>query len=146
MSVASDFGAMWAALSVLQVLRGRRALSSAAVTLASSGVASVTLTRCLKHYFAVPRQVQGERVTLARTPSSSGFPSGHTVAAFTSALTIPVQRRGTYAALGFAALVAWARVRVGHHRTADVVVGAGAGVLAGLLLRWVLTRPRPQPP
>jgi membrane-associated phospholipid phosphatase len=138
-SVASDFGAVWVLVSALQVLRHHQSVRSALVRLGAAGMVSLVLTRCLKHTFAVPRDALETRATLARTPSSPGFPSGHTLAAFTSALTIPATTRGRTLALAFASLVAWSRVRVGHHRTADVVAGAGAGALAGGALHVVLS-------
>ena len=60
------------------------------------------------------------------------------LAAFTAALTVPTRPAGRAVAMAFAALVAWARVRVGHHRTIDVLAGAGVGTLAGSVLAAVL--------
>lgn len=138
-SIASDFGAMWVLVAILQVVLRRRRPLEAMVRLAAAGAVSVAATRTLKHHFAVPRQsVAPAASTLARTPTSPGFPSGHTLAAFTSAIVIPASRPGRVAALGAASLVAWARVRVGHHRIADVVAGAGAGAVAGLVVRAAL--------
>jgi membrane-associated phospholipid phosphatase len=137
-SVASDFGAAWVALCVVQILSPRRSSTAAVVRLGTAGLVSLLLTRCLKHFFGVPRDEGVPRATFARTPTSPGFPSGHTLAAFTAALTVPTSRSGRRVALAFAALVAWARVRVGHHKPADVVAGASAGALAGTVLRGVL--------
>jgi membrane-associated phospholipid phosphatase len=139
-SVASDFGAIWVLACIAQVVVGRRRPSAAIARLGAAGVTSLVLTRSLKHYFGAPPRVAGPTTTLARTPRSPGFPSGHTLAAFTSALTVPRTSRGRLAALGFATLVAWSRVKVGHHRTSDVVAGAGAGALAGAAVRGVLAR------
>lgn len=132
-SVASDFGAVFVVATALQLLRRRRP-AQAVGRLAAAGLASLVLTRVLKHYFAAPRALE-PRGGLARTPRSPGFPSGHTLAAFTSALVLPRTSPGRTVALCFAGLVAWARVRVGHHRPADVVAGAGAGMLAGAAVR-----------
>lgn len=137
-SVASDFGAVWVVVSVLQVLRRRQSIREALVRLGAAGVVSLVLTRSLKHHFAVPREPVDERPSIARTPSSPSFPSGHTLAAFTSALTIPLTRSGRLLAVTFATIVAWSRVRVGHHRPADVVAGASAGAMAGAALHAVL--------
>jgi undecaprenyl-diphosphatase len=137
-SLASDFGAVWVLACAVQVLLGRRRPSAAIARLGAAGVTSLVLTRSLKHYFGAPPRAAERTTTLARTPSSPGFPSGHTLAAFTSALSVPRSGAGRVAALGFAVLVAWARVKVGHHKTADVVAGAGAGALAGAAVRGVL--------
>ncbi|HLK45114.1 MAG TPA: phosphatase PAP2 family protein, partial [Acidimicrobiales bacterium] len=87
-SIASDFGAVWVVVTALQVLRGQRTLRSGIVRLGASGVSSLVLTRWLKHRYAVPRPATSSG-TLARTPTSTRFPSGHTLAAFVSATTIP---------------------------------------------------------
>jgi membrane-associated phospholipid phosphatase len=137
LSIASDFGAAWAAVSALQVLSGRRTARAATVRLAATGVAALVLTRWLKHRFAVPRTA-GAAATLARTPTSTRFPSGHTLAAFLAACTIPRTSSGRALALGFAAGVGWSRVAVGHHRPVDVVAGAGVGTVAGVALARVL--------
>jgi membrane-associated phospholipid phosphatase len=137
-SVASDFGAVWVLVSALQVLRRQLSVTSALTRLASAGVVSLALTRCLKHLFSVPRATAPLEPTLARTPSSPGFPSGHTLAAFTSALAIPVTTRGRLVAIVISTLVAWSRVRVGHHGPADVVAGAAVGAAAGGALSVLL--------
>jgi len=136
-SIASDFGIAWIAVALVQVLFKRSTPLDAARRLGIAGTVSLALTRWLKHRYAVPR---GEPMspTLARVPSSGRFPSGHTLAAFTAALTVPTRPTGRAIAVAFAALVAWARVRVGHHRTVDVLAGAGVGTLAGSLLAAVL--------
>lgn len=138
-SVASDFGAIWVLATGVELVRRRHPWRSVG-RLGAAGVVSLALTRLLKHYFAAPRPAATpETGGLARTPSSPGFPSGHTLAAFTAALVLPSTSRGRAAALGFATLVAWARVRVGHHRPLDVVAGAGAGLVAGGAVRAVLS-------
>lgn len=137
-SMASDFGFVWVVVAVAQVLTGRTSPLAAARRLAAAGIVSLALTRWLKHRYAVPRADE-PATTMARTPSSDRFPSGHTLAAFTAALSVPSGRRGRAVALAFAALVAWARVRVGHHRPVDVVAGAAVGSLAGGVLSRVLS-------
>jgi membrane-associated phospholipid phosphatase len=133
-SVASDFGLIWMVVSAVQVLAGRQGVRAATARLGAAGIASLVLTRALKHYFAVPRSDAPSSPTLARTPTSSRFPSGHTLAAFVSALTIPRSRLGRLLAVSFATVVAWSRVRVGHHRAVDVVAGAAVGTVAGTAL------------
>ncbi len=135
-SAASDFGAIFVLAAIVELLRRRRPADTLG-RLAAAGIVSLVVTRTLKHYFGVARTAP-DRAGLARTPSSPGFPSGHTLAAFTSALVLPRTSRGRGIALCFAALVAWSRVRVGHHRAADVVAGAGAGVVAGGAVRAVI--------
>jgi undecaprenyl-diphosphatase len=75
-----------------------------------------------------------------RTPSSASFPSGHTLAAFSTALVLPESAAGSAAALGFAASVAASRVHLGAHHASDVVAGAAVGTVLGLVLRRGLGR------
>jgi undecaprenyl-diphosphatase len=131
LSIASDFGVAWTALALVQVATRRATPRDAALRLGAAGVVSLVLTRWLKHRYAIPRGAVTTRRSAARTPSSERFPSGHTLAAFTAALVVPRTTAGRLAGLGFAAGVAWARVRVGHHRPVDVVAGAAVGTLAG---------------
>jgi membrane-associated phospholipid phosphatase len=137
-SIASDFGALWVAFSVVQVLFGRASVIAVARRLSAAGITSLVLTRLLKHYFAAPRRDPATAATMARTPSSSGFPSGHTLAAFVCAVVLPRTRRGRVLALLVASLVGWARVEVGHHRVADVLAGAAAGTTAGAALAVIV--------
>ena len=136
-SIASDFGIAWIAIALLQVLFKRSTPLDAARRLGIAGTVSLALTRWLKHRYAVPRG-DAASPSLARVPSSGRFPSGHTLAAFTAAITVPTRPTGRAIAVAFAALVGWARVRVGHHRAVDVLAGAGVGTLAGAVLAAVL--------
>jgi membrane-associated phospholipid phosphatase len=137
LSIASDFGAAWVALAALQVVTRRTSATDAARRLGVAGLVSLVLTRWLKHRYAVPRELVA-RETAARTPTSNRFPSGHTLAAFTSALVVPRSTLGRGVAVCFAGAVAWARVRLGHHRPADVVAGAAVGTVAGSAIAVVL--------
>jgi len=133
-SVASDFGVVWIAVCVLQVLTRRRGLADAVTRLAAAGFVSLALTRILKHHFGVERDLDDAMARRARTPTSSRFPSGHTLAAFTAAIVLPTSGVGRAAASAFAAKVAWARVRVGHHEPGDVLAGAAVGAAAGAVV------------
>jgi undecaprenyl-diphosphatase len=138
-SIASDFGAAWVVVSAGQVLTRRSTALDAARRLGIAGVASLVLTRWLKHRFAVPRSdAPAPTSTMARPPISSRFPSGHALAAFCAALVVPRSPVGRALAVGFASLVAWARVRVGHHLPVDVLAGAAVGTAAGVLLAAVI--------
>ena len=133
---------MWVALALCKARRRgpdrRRAL--AALTLA--GVSSFGVNRAAKT--AVQRQRPDEHLEAAvRTPSSSSFPSGHTLAAFTTAFALAGSSAETTAYVGFAGAVAASRVHLRAHHPSDVVGGAAIGSLLGLTLRPVLNRVTP---
>ena len=105
----------------------------------------------------------------APVASSNAMPSGHTLTAFAGALALWwIWQRGAQGTprgpirharltlmlmLMLAASVAWSRVAVGAHWPADVLAGAGCGLLTAMLaMRWerhgrwarVLSKPLPQ--
>jgi len=139
-SIASDFGIAWVALCALQVLTGRRGAAEALRRLAAAGFTSLALTRILKHHFGIDRDVAAVEGLRARAPSSSRFPSGHTLAAFAAAMALPRTTAGRLGATAAATTVAWSRVRVGHHRPEDVAAGAIVGAVAGAGLSVLLDR------
>ncbi|SDK10581.1 undecaprenyl-diphosphatase [Lentzea albidocapillata subsp. violacea] len=81
------------------------------------------------------------RRRLAKRPTSSSFPSGHSAsaAAFATAVAMESPKAGVVMA-PIAAAVAYSRVHTGVHWPTDVAVGAGVGVGAALLTRrwWPL--------
>ena len=78
-----------------------------------------------------------------RTPTSSSFPSGHTLAAFCTAFVLAESAAETAAYVGFAGAVAASRVHLRAHHPSDVVGGAAIGSLLGLALRPLLNRVTP---
>jgi len=110
---------------------GRR---RAVVALAAAGFSSLFVNRAVKA--AVARERPDEHVeATVRTPSSSSFPSGHTLAAFCTAFVLAENDAQTAAYVGFAAAVAASRVHLRAHHPSDVVGGAVIGSLLGLGLR-----------
>jgi undecaprenyl-diphosphatase len=69
-----------------------------------------------------------------------GYVSGHSAVAFalTAAIAPSIPRPWRPVALSAAIGVAFARIYAGAHLPLDAVGGAGLGVLAGTLARWVL--------
>jgi undecaprenyl-diphosphatase len=138
----ADYGLVWVVLALFKARRHgpdrRRAL--AALTVA--GVSSYGVNRAVKS--AVQRQRPDEHLEAAvRTPSSSSFPSGHTLAAFTTAFALAGSSAETAAYVGFAGAVAASRVHLRAHHPSEVVGGAAIGSLLGLLLRPLLNRVTP---
>ncbi len=142
LSRASDYKGLWLATSaVVAVFDGRRGRQAAVRCLATVGVTSVAADQVAK--LAFPRQrpdaasVPQDRV--ARRPTSSSFPSGHTASAFAFATAFGRE----YPLLGLpinalAAAVGYTRVHTGVHYPSDVVAGAvigsGTASLTGALL------------
>ena len=77
-------------------------------------------------------------VTTVRNPSSSSFPSGHTLAAFCTAFVLADSDAQTAANVGFAAAVAASRVHLRAHHPTDVIGGAAIGSVLGLGLRPIV--------
>ncbi len=72
-------------------------------------------------------------------PDQFSFPSGHTITAFAAVTPLCVAYPEFQLALGFcAASVAASRVVLGMHFLSDVIAGAAAGTLLGLLSTYLL--------
>ena len=67
-----------------------------------------------------------------RTPTSSSFPSGHTLAAFCTAFVLADSDLQTATNVGFATAVAASRVHLRAHHPTDVIGGAAIGSVLGL--------------
>ena len=88
---------------------------------------------------AVERQRPEDHLdATVRTPTSSSFPSGHTLAAFCTAFVLGDSEGGTAANVGFAAAVAASRVHLRAHHPTDVIGGAVIGSVLGLGLRPIV--------
>ena len=79
-----------------------------------------------------------------RRPITSSFPSGHATAAFTAAMMLTTNKRSALVWFPLAGLVASSRVYVRLHHASDVAVGAGLGIVFGVIGRKVLRAPTPR--
>lgn len=133
----ADYGLVWVAIAGLKARRRGAGRRRAVVALGSAGFSSLGLSRVVKE--AVERQRPDAHLdALVRTPTSSSFPSGHTLAAFTTAVVLSEGEAQTVAAVGFASAVAVSRVHLRAHHPSDVIGGAVIGSALGLLLRPVV--------
>ena len=133
----ADYGFVWVVLAGLKGRRSGPTRRRAVVALGAAGISSLLVSRAAKA--AVERQRPEEQLeALVRTPSSSSFPSGHTLAAFCTAFVLPETSAGTVACVGFAAAVAASRVHLRAHHATDVLGGAAIGSVLGLGLRPVV--------
>ena len=133
----ADYGFVWVLLAGLKARRRGPDRRRAVVALGTAGLSSLIVSRMVKA--AVERQRPDEHLSAAvRTPTSSSFPSGHTLAAFCTAFVLGDSDAGTAANVGFAAAVAASRVHLRAHHPTDVLGGAVIGSVLGLGLRPVV--------
>jgi undecaprenyl-diphosphatase len=104
------------------------------VALAAAGFSSMIVNRVVKE--AVARERPDDHLdAVVRAPTSSSFPSGHTLAAFCTAFVLADSDAQTAANVGFAAAVAASRVHLRAHHPTDVIGGAAIGSVLGLGIR-----------
>jgi undecaprenyl-diphosphatase len=130
----ADYGFVWVLVALLKARRRGPDRRRAVVQLGVAGFSSLFLSRAVKS--AVERQRPDEHMAAAvRTPTSSSFPSGHTLAAFCTAFVLAETEVQTSAFVGFAGAVAVSRVHLRAHHPTDVLGGAAIGAVIGLGLR-----------
>jgi undecaprenyl-diphosphatase len=132
----ADYGFVWVVLAAVKGRRRGPGRRRAVVSLGTAGVSSLVVVRAAKS--VVERQRPEEQLDVrVRTPTSNSFPSGHTLAAFATAVVLPDTTAEMAAYVGFAGAVAASRVHLRAHHPSDVVGGAAIGAALGLLLRPV---------
>jgi len=130
----ADYGYVWVALAAIKARRPGPDRRRAIAALGAAGVSSLLVSRAIKA--AVSRQRPEDHLDAAvRTPSTSSFPSGHTLAAFCTAFVLGDSDAQTAANVAFAGAVAASRVHLRAHHPTDVVGGAVVGSVLGLGLR-----------
>jgi membrane-associated phospholipid phosphatase len=138
----ADYGLIWIASALFKARRRGPNRRRAIASLGLAGVSSYAVNRAVKS--VVDRQRPEEHLEASvRTPSSSSFPSGHTLAAFCTAFVLSDSPTGTATAVGFAGAVAVSRVHLRAHHPSDVLGGAAIGSVLGLALRPVVNRLTP---
>ena len=137
LSNLADYGLIWVVLAGIKARRRGPSRRRAVVALAAAGFSSLIVNRVVKKAFERERPEE-HLVATVRTPSSSSFPSGHTLAAFCTAFVLADTDAQTVANVGFAAAVAASRVHLRAHHPSDVIGGAAIGSVLGLGLRPVV--------
>jgi undecaprenyl-diphosphatase len=133
----ADYGLIWVLLAGLKARRRGPDRRRAVVALGVAGFSSLIVSRMVKA--AVERQRPDDHLAAAvRTPTSSSFPSGHTLAAFCTAFVLGDSDTGTALNIGFASAVAASRVHLRAHHPTDVAGGAVIGSVLGLGLRPIV--------
>jgi membrane-associated phospholipid phosphatase len=133
----ADYGLVWVVLALIKARRRGPARRRTVLALGAAGVSSMVVNRAAKSM--VGRERPEEHLDApVRTPSSSSFPSGHTLAAFCTAFVLAESDLETAAYVGFAGAVAVSRVHLRAHHPSDVLGGAAIGSVLGLGLRPVV--------
>lgn len=133
----ADYGLIWVLLAGVKARRRGPDRRRAVVALGVAGFSSLIVNRVVKQ--AVERQRPDEHLAAAvRTPTSSSFPSGHTLAAYCTAFILGDSDAETAANVAFASAVAASRIHLRAHHPTDVLGGAVIGSVLGLGLRPIV--------
>jgi undecaprenyl-diphosphatase len=137
-----DRGLMWVATTLWRVRRSGPDRARAVRALAIAGAESATVNTAIKTLVGRSRPDRaGLRVieggVPVREPTTSSFPSGHTLAAFCAATVMsePGNLAGSALLFGCASLVALSRLHLRAHHASDVAGGALIGVALGIVGR-----------
>lgn len=140
-----DHGFMWAAITAWRARRSGPERGRALRALAVAGLESRLVNSTVKRSVGRSRPDRtGLGVTIGgipvREPTSSSFPSGHTLAAFCAATVMcrPGDRSGNALLLAAAGLVGLSRLHLRAHHASDVLGGAVIGTTLGLVGRRLL--------
>jgi undecaprenyl-diphosphatase len=140
-----DHGLMWALTTAWRARRPGPDRASAIRALAVAGVESRLINSALKGSIGRSRPDRtglkvSEGGVPVREPTTSSFPSGHTLAGFCAATVMcrPGDRAGNALLLSSATLVGLSRLHLRAHHASDVVGGAVIGVSLGLVGRGLI--------
>lgn len=135
-SAVGDFGLLWHGIGLIRAVGSMERLKDAAILSSMIGLESLILNQGIKQFFRRTRPTKGGDVRFAvRTPSTSSFPSGHASSAFFSALVLTHWVAWPWIVLFyiFALIIAASRVGVRIHHASDVLAGALAGTILGVV-------------
>ena len=134
-----DRGLIWAVSSAWRARRPGARRTRAVKALAVAGVTSSVVNAGLKGVIGRPRPEPddlrlGSNVVPLRAPTSTSFPSGHTLAAFCAATVIaePGDPVGNALLFACAGLIGASRIHLRAHHASDVLGGVVIGTALGL--------------
>ena len=135
-SAVGDFGLLWHIIGLLRSIGSMDRLGQALFFSLMIGIESLILNQGIKRLFRRTRPTErGDERFALRKPRTSSFPSGHASSAFFSALVLTYFTTWPWAFLfyTFALIIATSRVGVRIHHASDVIGGAIAGTLMGII-------------
>jgi undecaprenyl-diphosphatase len=130
----ADYGLVWTLVAAVKGRRRGPGRRRAVRSLALAGTASVAVNAGMKRLVGRGRP-EGAAAAGVRAPTTSSFPSGHTLAAFCTAVVLADTPGELAGYLGFAGAVAASRVHLRAHHATDVLGGAAIGAVLGVALR-----------
>jgi undecaprenyl-diphosphatase len=141
----ADYGVIWVAVAAGKGLGGKERRRRAVRSLAVAGVTSASVNAVVKALVGRQRPEPGARAGReplpVRAPTSSSFPSGHTLAAFCTAIVFADSAPEAALYLLFATAVGASRVHLSAHHGTDVLGGAMIGLAAGAFGRMMVDAP-----
>jgi undecaprenyl-diphosphatase len=140
-SAVGDFGLLWHIIGLVRSIGSIDRLQQALVFSILIGLESLILNQGIKRLFRRTRPTErGDTRFALRKPRTSSFPSGHSSSAFFSALVLTYFTAWPWWLLfyTFALIITTSRVGVRIHHASDVIAGAFAGTLMGVVGLLVL--------
>jgi membrane-associated phospholipid phosphatase len=137
-----DRGLLWAASTAWRGRRPGSRRNRAVRALAVAGAESSVVNAALKAVIGRPRPDSadlrlGDNIVPLREPTTSSFPSGHTLAAFCAAtvLSEPDDLSGNALLFACAGLIGISRIHLRAHHASDVLGAMAIGTVLGLVGR-----------
>jgi membrane-associated phospholipid phosphatase len=137
-----DHGWVWTGIAVWRGRRPGPARRQAVRSLGVAGLSSTLVNAGIKKVVSRERPDTSDlRISNVgvpvRTPKTSSFPSGHTLAAFSSAsvLSRTGDRTGNAVLYAAASLIGLSRIHLRAHHASDVAGGIVIGTALGLVVR-----------
>jgi len=149
----ADYGFIWVVLAGFKALRAGSGRRRVVGSLVLAGFTSLAVNWVVKRLVGRQRPEplqwpQGGSPLPVRRPSSSSFPSGHTLAAGCTAVILADSPTELATYLAIAGVVGASRVHLRAHHATDVIGGVAIGVGAGAIVRRArraVGRRRPEP-
>lgn len=141
-SAIGDFGLVWHAIGLIRAIGSMDRFYDSLIFSSMIGIESLLLNQGIKRFFRRTRPTESGDVRIAvRTPRTSSFPSGHASSAFFSALVLTYWVTWPWMICFYllAVVIATSRVGARIHHASDVLAGAIAGTLLGVIGLAVLS-------